>query len=84
MKPDCFDTEEQYRIWVTMAKVSHQFTKVQHCLDCTPEYQARMLAAGRCACPEIRFGRDKDGFICGYRPVKTEGYKSIKGKRMDG
>lgn len=42
------------------------------CEDCTPEYQAQMLAVKRCEHPETIFSRDADGFISGRRPPPQE------------
>lgn len=65
-RPPCF-TPEQWVLWRT----PHHSVRMpaKHCCeDCTPEYQAEMLAAKRCDHPETIFIRDADGFISGHRP----------------
>lgn len=72
--PRCF-TPEQWVLWRT----PHHSVRVpaKHCCeDCTPEYQAEMLAAKRCDHPETTFIRDADGFISGHRPPITNQEKS--------
>lgn len=64
--PPCF-TVAQWVLWRT----PHNSVRMpaKHCCeDCTPEYQAEMLAAKRCDHPETIFIRDADGFISGHRP----------------
>jgi hypothetical protein len=61
--PACFDSEEQYLSWVHAARAA-QF-KINHCNDCTPQYQSRMIQQHRCEHPEVRFETDEDGFIIG-------------------
>lgn len=65
-RPACFEPE-QWTLWRT----PHHGVRVpaKHCCeDCTPDYQAEMLAAKRCDHPETIFIRDADGFISGHRP----------------
>lgn len=50
--PECFDGSEEYAAWVAAAVDTGV---VSYCLDCTLEYKAEMMAAGRCEWPEVRF-----------------------------
>jgi len=65
--PPCFEPVQwhQWRMPLPGARLPrpHSF-----CDDCTPDYQAKMLAAMRCLHPETVFIRDADGFISGHRP----------------
>lgn len=83
MIPSCFYSQEQWDTWRALARASHLNSKVGYCTDCLPEYQVKMLDKGRCAHPEVRFGMDKDGFVCGYLPTSTAGYKSVRARRMN-
>jgi len=56
--PPCFDNEEQYREWATHA-VASEHNINNYCVDCTQEYQAKMMKAGRCEHPDFKeFGCD--------------------------
>ena len=69
-RPDCF-TPAQWVLWRTPHNSVR--TPAKHCCeDCTPEYQAEMLATERCQHPETTFSRDADGFVSGHRPPPTE------------
>lgn len=73
-RPPCF-TVAQWVLWRTPHNSAH--VPAKHCCeDCTPEYQAEMLAAKRCDHPETTFIRDADGFISGHRPPITNQEKS--------
>ncbi len=50
-RPSCFDTERQFDEWVAAARDSGHYVP-NHCADCTPDYQRRMIAAGRCEHPD--------------------------------
>lgn len=63
--PPCF-TAEQWMDWRTPHNSVRMVAK-NYCEDCTPDYQAEMLATGRCIHPETIFIRDADGFISGHR-----------------
>jgi hypothetical protein len=67
--PLCFDGPRQYHAWERLAQETraHCDAPVTYCTDCTPEYQQRMLAAGRCKHPETEFARNADGVIEGRR-----------------
>lgn len=67
--PPCF-TVAQWVLWRTPHNAVHVPRPKSYCEDCTPEYQAEMLAAKRCDHPETTFIRDADGFISGHRPPR--------------
>lgn len=52
-----------YRLW--KEATTRAIPQYGFCTDCTPEYQSKMIRAGRCEHPEVLFEIDKDGFICG-------------------
>jgi hypothetical protein len=68
IQPLCFQSAEQYALWKQAEAAAKQYSKAEHCVDCQPAYQAKMLAAGRCEHPETRFREDEIGFTEGYRP----------------
>lgn len=45
--PACFNSSDQYREWKTLAFRSN-LQSFFICTDCTPKYQAEMIAARRC------------------------------------
>ena len=47
--PDCFRDNKQFKIWKELELVAHTKPRNLPCRDCTPEYQRRMTAEGRCA-----------------------------------
>ncbi len=65
--PKCFASARQYANWVEAASIGRGLTS-GICTDCTPEYQAEMLAADRCEHPSVTFHPDEDGMIEGRRP----------------
>lgn len=67
--PVCFDSRRQYALWLEAARRRPPGGSV-YCADCTPEYQQRMVAQGRCAHPRTTFHLDRDGYDEGRRPVK--------------
>lgn len=69
--PLCFTSREQYENWLEVARVIRPGS-IDHCTDCTPEYQAKMKAAGRCEYPGTTFAPGKDGFVEGTRPIAME------------
>ena len=66
--PLCFCSRRQYELWMEAARNSDPAGS-SYCTDCTPAYQEQMLAAGRCAYPDVWFDRDVDGFVEGRRPM---------------
>ena len=69
--PRCFDSRKQWYRWrvIAISDVS-SLNSSAYCADCTPEYQARMIRAGRCEHPGTVFAPDEDGLITGTRPIK--------------
>ena len=63
-RPACFEPL-QWQQWVAAARHTGGVSAGGYCTDCTPEYKARMQAAGRCEHPEIIFAVDEHGFIQG-------------------
>lgn len=68
-RPACFEPIE----WVQWRNAATFPSLVRHppqspCEDCTPQYQADMLAAKRCEHPEATLERDAQGFVRGVLP----------------
>lgn len=67
-KPNCFDTDRQWREYVVTFALANLGNKggrhvIEHCRDCTPKHKLSMMAIERCAHPEtvfIRSDRYKD------------------------
>lgn len=71
--PPCFASRAQYREWIELSTgyVSHQYSVPPRpapfahipnfCIDCTPTYQAEMIAARRCDFPGVQFRRPPSG-----------------------
>lgn len=53
--PSCA-TKEQYTAWLkaTLISTVSGVTKYGFCTDCTQEYQAKMIRAGRCDNPKLK------------------------------
>jgi hypothetical protein len=69
-RPACFDAV-QWKRWRDAAIDPKLPVPRSLCEDCTPEYQAAMLAANRCQHPEAIFNRDAHGFVQGVLPVEV-------------
>ena len=56
-------TAAQYNEWRERARLSRPNLSAWFCTDCTPQYQKRMKAEGKCARPEIKFKwvREEEG-----------------------
>jgi hypothetical protein len=55
-KPKCFDTHDQYRQWVYLARQSGNVpSQLKACIDCNPNFQAKMISARRCENPFVQF-----------------------------
>lgn len=78
--PLCFASEEQWKFWNNQARYSRAGPS-GYCSDCTPEYQSEMLRARRCEHPNVLFGVDNEGFLCGSRPEADEELAQIKAAR---
>lgn len=48
-------TAAQYNEWRERARLSRPNLSAWFCTDCTPQYQAKMKAQGKCVRPEIKF-----------------------------
>ncbi len=58
MTPRCFDSDEQYILWLDANKQmsrSMTATSTSHCEDCCPSFALKMREQGRCDHPEITF-----------------------------
>lgn len=49
--PACFHDKAQYDEWKLLA-IKSTFRSRNICIDCTPEYQAKMMLAKRCQSPD--------------------------------
>ena len=59
--PACFNSRREYRMWkIAAANPANIKIHAGYCTDCTPAYQAEMLAAGRCEHPETEFIEDPE------------------------
>ncbi len=67
-RPACFEPIE-WAQWREAATSPNLQPPQSPCEDCTPEYQAAMLAAKRCEHPEATFERDAQGFVRGVLPA---------------
>lgn len=67
--PKCTDSHT-HELWKHVARYVGGVDKraTDFCCDCLPAFQERMLLDGRCERPEIRFRKDKIGFIEGFVP----------------
>lgn len=54
-KPACFASQEQWDAWRHAARRSKVSEVSGYCTDCTVEFQAEMVRAGRCRWPSTRF-----------------------------
>ena len=65
--PYCFPVD-LWVLWKQAARIARPPTCRFNpwCSDCTPEYQALMLAEERCGHPEVQFRLDEDGMLEGY------------------
>ena len=61
--PKCFDSLQQYREWKSYARTAQGSEWV--CSDCTPQFQDRMKACGRCENPHVQFQKSHDGALVG-------------------
>ena len=55
-RPECFDTDRQWQLWVEPARIAPPELHMGFCEDCTQEYQAKMTVQGRCANPKLPVG----------------------------
>jgi hypothetical protein len=76
--PQCFDSEDQYKQWGSLASLSG-LSKRKICADCTPDYRDRMTGAGRCANPQTVFVIDKGGATVGVTPEEKGWFRAVTG-----
>lgn len=60
--PACFPNDAVFALWRSTPPRA-----ANHCSDCLPDYQQKMIAESRCAHPDVIFTIDKDGLIEGIR-----------------
>lgn len=79
--PACFDSARQFDAWTKLAEVSNLDSLHGFCTDCTAEYKARMMMAGRCHFPNVVFvrGHGIRVFVVPLRRSRRQ--KSIDGNR---
>lgn len=68
--PPCFSDDAQLLAWRNMNHAVHAAglsNPSGYCEDCTPDYQARMCAEGRCKFPETSFVPLPQGGVEGRR-----------------
>lgn len=70
--PICFESRDQYNSWRWAADRAGGVGLSGYCIDCTPEYQARMIAEGRCSYPATTFKLDEDGEVVGQRSLRDK------------
>lgn len=72
-KPPCFRSNWQYEDFIEAEILQYDDMKVDgpltsgYCTYCTPWFQRKMKAEGRCLHPGVKFTLDEDGFR-GHRP----------------
>ena len=54
-RPACFNSDEEYLLWIDACRDPKSMMKADYCTDCTPVMQRNMLIARRCAHREVRF-----------------------------
>lgn len=74
--PKCTDADT-YERWkklrVSNESVDSKWLRAGFCEDCTPEYQAQMIACCKCENENVVFGIDEDGFYYGRLPRVRDG-----------
>jgi hypothetical protein len=65
-KPACF-SDAGWKVWSAGASWCKPTAVDWACTDCTPEFKARALEAGKCSWPCVRFYVATDGGIEGRR-----------------
>lgn len=91
--PKCFDSQQQYDEWHNVATSVYHYKHdrvTPYCVDCTPEYAARMREAGRCEHPDVIFYRCGTSVIGrpavpdGRRYGKQQFEKELAWEQIDG
>lgn len=65
--PPCFPSDDHLMFWRNAHHYSGERLPNGYCTDCTPAYQARMCAEGRCKHPETAFIVQPQGGVVGVR-----------------
>lgn len=52
--PACFETKEQFELWMEMEALCHTKPRAFPCRDCSPEFQRQQAAKGDCANVGVR------------------------------
>lgn len=70
--PTCTD-RPTFDKWMQVARICGGINKtVGFCVDCTPNYQRKMIGRGDCNNSHVRFRTDSDGLIEGFVPPKSK------------
>lgn len=92
MWPECFDSPEQLQSWhQAMMQSKNTSYSVWVCIDCTPNFQKKMIEQGRCENPHIKFKqeyehktageiKDSEWSIIGFVPDDV--YKQVKERKI--
>lgn len=76
--PRCFDSQEQWDAWREVARQASPRDITTYCEDCSPDYQASMIAQGRCRWPTTQFIEN-----VGYRVFIVATWKEKAAARED-
>lgn len=57
--PECFPDDKSWFAWRVLARIAPPIESLGPCEDCTPDYQARMVAERMCSKPNIKPGPAK-------------------------
>lgn len=52
--PDCFETKQQFELWMEMEALVHTKPRAFPCRDCSPAFQQQQAALGNCANAGVR------------------------------
>jgi len=75
LRPACL-TEAEWREWQRAAKAAMPSVLDGVCADCTPEFKAAMLRAGRCEWLCVEFITDEEGGVTGRRMSLNRGVRN--------
>lgn len=74
-KPPCFSDSPHFGWQWWIAGELEEYTEPNvngYCQHCTPAYQRRMKAEGRCLHPDVKFSLSEDGFEGGRPPAPID------------
>jgi hypothetical protein len=79
-RPDCF-SKADWDAWSRESRRSVPDSRDHACVDCMPQFKARMMAVGRCSWPCVVFV-EKDGGLEGHRMSLKEDPLLCPGRQM--